>query len=106
MKEFLVYTGLRIALFAATLGVVLGIWLLVAGTADVFFSVIIAFVVSGIGSYVLLNGPRERFAQRVDERARRAASRFEEMRAKEDEEDFEPPSDRTAADRTASDRDA
>ena len=67
MKEFLVYTGLRIALFAATLGVVLGIWLLVAGTADVFFSVIIAFVVSGIGSYVLLNGPRERFAQRVDD---------------------------------------
>lgn len=86
MKEFLVYTVLRLLLFGATLGVVLGIWLLVVGDADVVIAIIIAFIVSGIGSYVLLNGPRERFAQRVDERARRAASRFEEMRAKEDDD--------------------
>lgn len=86
VKEFLVYTALRLLLFAATLGVVIGIWLLVAGNANITLSVIIAFVVSGVGSYALLNGPRERFAQRVDERARRATARFEEMRAKEDDD--------------------
>ena len=34
VKEFAVYTGLRIVLFLASLGVVSGIWLLVAGEAN------------------------------------------------------------------------
>ena len=84
MKEFVVYTGLRILLFLASLGVVLGVWVLVAGQANLLAAFVIAFVVSGIGSYYLLNGPREALAQRVDARARAASSRFEEMRARED----------------------
>ncbi|MBZ5734806.1 DUF4229 domain-containing protein [Nocardioides sp. TRM66260-LWL] len=84
MKEFLVYTALRIVMFAATLGIVLGVWQLIAGEVVLFWAVLAAFVLSGIGSYYLLNTPRERFAQRVDERARRAAARFEELKAKED----------------------
>jgi len=84
VKEFVVYTGLRILLFLATLGVVLGAWVLVAGEANVFLSVIIAFVVSGIGSYYLLGRPRAAFATRVEARAERATAAFEERRAKED----------------------
>lgn len=84
VKEFVVYTGLRILLFLASLGVVLGVWVLVAGRANLLAAFVIAFVVSGIGSYFLLNGPREALAQRVDARARAASSKFEELRARED----------------------
>jgi hypothetical protein len=84
VKEFLVYTGLRILLFLASLGVVLGLWVLIAGEANLLAGFVIALLISGIGSYVLLNGPREALARRVDERARLATSRFEEMKSKED----------------------
>ena len=41
-------------------------------------------MVSGIGSYFLLNRQREAFAQRVEVRAERATKAFEQLRAKED----------------------
>jgi uncharacterized membrane protein len=84
VKEFVVYTGLRVLLFLASFGVVMGVWVLVAGEAPVVWALVIAFVVSGIGSYYLLDRQREAFARRVDERATRASSRLEEMRSKED----------------------
>jgi uncharacterized membrane protein len=84
VREFAVYTGLRVVLFLATLGVVIGAWVLVAGEANLFFSVIIAFVVSGIGSYFLLERQRAAFADRVETRAERATAAFEERRARED----------------------
>jgi hypothetical protein len=86
VKEFVVYTGLRILLFLASLGVVLGLWVLVSGEANLIAGFVLAFVISGIGSFFLLNGPREALAQRVDARARAASARFEEMKAKEDAE--------------------
>ena len=63
---------------------VLGIWLAVADEVPLLWVLVIAFVVSGVASYFLLNRPRERFAQRVDERARRASAAFEERKARED----------------------
>jgi len=84
VKEFLVYTALRILLFLAALGVVLGLWVLVAGEANLLAGFVIAMLISGVGSYVLLNGPREALARKVDERARAATSRFEEMKSRED----------------------
>ena len=84
VKEFVVYTGLRVLLFLASLGIVAGIWQLVAGEVAILWVLVIAFVVSGIGSYYLLNRQREAFAQRVDERAHRAASKLDEMRSRED----------------------
>ena len=80
MKEFRVYTGLRILLFLAALGVVLGLWVLIAGEANLLAGFVIALLISGVGSYVLLNGPREALARKVDERARAAASRLEETK--------------------------
>ena len=84
MKEFWIYTGLRIALFLACLVVVVGIWLLVTDSAPVLWAVVIAFVLSGLGSYFLLNRQREAFAQRVDERARRMSVKFDEIKSRED----------------------
>ena len=84
MREFVVYTALRLLMFAATFGIVLGVWLAVAGTASIFACVAIAFVVSGIGSYFLLNSQREAFARRVEVRAERATKAFDERRARED----------------------
>jgi len=84
VKEFVVYTGLRIVLFLATLGVVLGAWVLLADEANLLVSVVIAFVVSGVGSYFLLERQRSAFATRVEARAERATAAFEERRARED----------------------
>lgn len=84
MKEFWVYTGLRVALFAAALLLVGGVWMMVADQVPVLWVVVIAFVLSGVGSYFVLNRQRDAFARRVDARAARMAARFEEMRTKED----------------------
>jgi len=85
VKDFVVYTALRALLFVATLAIVAGIWLAVAGNSiNWFLALLIALVVSGGASFFLLNGQRVRFAQRVEERAARAAARFEANRAKED----------------------
>jgi hypothetical protein len=84
VKEFLIYTALRLLLFAATAAVVFGIWLAVAGSANVMWVLIVALIVSGIASYTLLGRQRTALAQHVDARARRASAKFEEMKAKED----------------------
>lgn len=80
----MVYTALRIALFLGSLALVFAVWWLVDGSVPVLWAVVVAFVISGLGSLYLLNGPREAFARTVEARASRAATRFEEMRTKED----------------------
>ena len=87
MKEFWVYTGLRVLLFLASLGIVVGVWFMIAGEVPVAWAVIVAFLMSGVGSYFVLNVQRARFAQRVERRAERMTSKIEEMRAKEDADD-------------------
>ena len=68
------------------MAVVGGIWLAVAGRANVMWVLIIALVISGLASYFLLGRQRTALAQHVDDRARRATAKFEEMNAKEDVE--------------------
>ena len=87
VKEFWVYTGLRLLLFAGSLGLVIGVWFLFADTVPILWSVVIAFLLSGIGSYFLLNRQREAFARRVETRAERMTAKIEEMRSKEDVDD-------------------
>jgi protein-S-isoprenylcysteine O-methyltransferase Ste14 len=86
VKEFVVYTALRLLLFLASLAVVVGVWMLLADSVPVVWAVVVAFALSGVGSYFLLNRQRTAFARRVQQRAERAQARFEEMRAKEDED--------------------
>ena len=87
MKEFVVYTLLRIVLFLASLGVVIGVMaLLFDGRFHLFWAVVLAFLVSGIASYFILERQREAFARRVESRAAKAAAAFEERKAREDQE--------------------
>ncbi len=84
MKEFWIYTGLRVALFLGSLAIVSGIWAAATGEVPILWAVVLAFLISGIGSYYLLARQREAFAQRVERRAQRATAKIEEMRSKED----------------------
>lgn len=87
MKEFVVYTALRIVLFLASFGVVVGVMALVLdGQVPLFWAVVLAFLISGVASYYLLNRQREAFARRVETRASRAAAAFEERKAREDQD--------------------
>ncbi len=84
VKEFWIYTGLRLLLFAASFGIVVGLWFLVSDEVPILAALIIALLLSGVGSYFLLGIPRERLARRVQTRAERMTSKMEEMKSKED----------------------
>jgi hypothetical protein len=84
VKEFVIYTALRLLMFVATAALVFGIWLAVAGHAPIMWVLLIALVVSGALSYVVLKRQRTALARHVDARARRASENFEKIRAKED----------------------
>ena len=83
MKDFLVYTVARLGLLVASFLVIGGIFR-AFGWDNLLVILILSACVSAVASYYLLQGPRARFAARVDSRASRVAQRFEESRAKED----------------------
>ncbi len=87
MKEFVVYTVLRIVLFLASFGVVVGVMALAfGGRYNLFWAIVLAFLVSGVASYFILDRQREAFARRVQARAARASAAFDERKAREDED--------------------
>lgn len=90
MKDFVVYNVLRLGLFLLTWGAVTGAWLLITDKAALGLTFIIALVLSGIGSYWVLAGPRERLARHVEARAGRMTTAFEERRSREDDDDPDP----------------
>ena len=87
MKEFAIYTALRLAIFVgcyAALG-----WLYVGifgKTGALVWPFLAAIVVSSLLSLKFLAPQRERFASVVQARAERASARFEERRAREDQD--------------------
>ncbi len=98
MKDFLVYTAMRLVLFVGALLIVGGIWALVTGDTQVpaLAVLLIALLISGVASLVLLNPQREAFARRVEQRAGTAVKNFESRRAKEDGVDPSTGSDATS----------
>lgn len=86
MREFVLYTAARFGIFGVTYAVVLlMVWLVDRnGPLPVLWPLILAAVLSTLLSAYLLRDLRERFAQRVTERADRMSTRFEEIRARED----------------------
>jgi hypothetical protein len=84
VKEFWTYTGLRLVIFAASVAIVFGVWIAVAGSVSIMWVLVVGLLVSGIASYFLLGRQRSALATHVDTRAHRAAARFDKMRAKED----------------------
>jgi hypothetical protein len=85
VKQFVVYTLGRVGLFAASAAILIGVFRLL-GYSTLLLPLVLAAVVSGVASYYLLQGPRKEFAARVDARARAASRRFEQSRAKEDQD--------------------
>ncbi len=83
MKEFWVYTLLRLGLFIGSFAIVFGIWF-IFDDVPVLWVVVIAFIVSGVGSYFILERQREEFAAKVETRAAKASQKLEEQRSKED----------------------
>ncbi|TYL54802.1 DUF4229 domain-containing protein [Nocardioides sp. BGMRC 2183] len=86
MKDFWIYTAMRFGLFLGAFAVVFGIWFAIAGSVPVVWAIVIAFLISGLASFVLLNEQRSRFAQKVETRAGKVNERYEAARAKEDED--------------------
>jgi hypothetical protein len=86
VKDFAVYTLARIGLFVASFAIIAGAWMLATGSdqVPVLWPLLLAAVVSAVASYYLLQGPRSRFAARVEARAAAASRRFEQARTKED----------------------
>ncbi len=84
VKEFVIYTALRLGLFVASLVVVVGVRMLLADSVPILWPLVIALVMSGVASYFLLNRQRAAFARRVEQRADRMQERFEQMKSRED----------------------
>lgn len=87
MKEFAIYTGLRLGMFVLCY-VVLGLlYLEVFGRTGVLvWPFLVAVAVSSLLSLKFLAPQRARFAAVVQARAERATARFEEIRSKEDQD--------------------
>jgi Protein of unknown function (DUF4229) len=86
VKEFWIYTGLRVLLFLASFGIVIGVWFLLADEVPILPALIIALLISGVGSYFLLSHPREQLARRVQTRAEQMTAKMDEMKSKEDQD--------------------
>jgi len=84
MKEFWLYTLLRIGIFLTWLVTVIGVWALIGDSVPIMWAVVIAFALSGDTSFFLLARQREALARRVEVRAQRMTTAFEEHKAKED----------------------
>lgn len=88
MREFLLYTAARFGIFGAVYAVVLlAVWLVDRnGPLPVLWPLILAAIASTFLSAYLLRDLRDRFAARIHERSEAMSARFEEMRAREDED--------------------
>lgn len=83
MKNFAVYTLLRLLLFAACFGV---LWLPLHTRLAIFPILLIALLLSSILAIFVLRGARDRLAGTVAERADRMSARIEQSRRAEDED--------------------
>ena len=84
VKEFWIYTLARLALFLVTWAALTGAAALLVGEPYPVATLLLAFLISGVGSYYVLRGPRDALARKVEGRASRASARYEEMRSRED----------------------
>lgn len=84
MKEFAVYTLLRLSLFVSTYAVFGGLGVLLFGESSLLLTFLLAAVVSAALSWRLLRRQREALAAKVQGRAEAASAKFEERRSRED----------------------
>ncbi|GAA4223708.1 hypothetical protein GCM10022254_01490 [Actinomadura meridiana] len=78
MRSIVLYTGARLTIFVVTAGV------LALFGARGFLLLLLALLISGVVSYVLLSGQRDRMSSAVAHGARAGRERFEKSVTKED----------------------
>ena len=83
MKEFAIYTGLRLALFAACFAV---LWFALNNWLTLFPLLLVALIVSSILSIFVLRAARDRLAGTIEQRAGRISDRIERSRRAEDDD--------------------
>jgi hypothetical protein len=83
MKEFAIYTGLRLALFVVSFGI---LYLAFHNWLSVWPIALVALLVTSILSLFVLRSARERLAGKIEARAERMTSRIEASRTAEDED--------------------
>jgi Protein of unknown function (DUF4229) len=81
MREFAIYTGLRLVLFAGAFGL---LWVLLHNQLTVFPILLIALMISSIASIFVLRAARDRLAGTIEDRATRITRRLDESRRAED----------------------
>ncbi|HNA99485.1 MAG TPA: DUF4229 domain-containing protein [Marmoricola sp.] len=85
MKEVLIYSAARLGLFLACYALMAGVWAIFNGTEGILFvPAVAALILSMLLSFRVLRKQREVLAARVQARAERASSKFDELKSKED----------------------
>lgn len=84
MKEFWIYTAMRLGLFLGAFAIVFAIWSVLDSTVELLWVMVIAFVISGVLSFVMLDRQRAAFAVKVE---KRVEGRLDASRTKEDDLD-------------------
>jgi CHASE1-domain containing sensor protein len=83
MRDFAIYTGLRVVLFAAAFGL---FWLVLHNQLSIFPILLLALMASAIASIFVLRSARDRLAGTIEDRAKRISRKIEESRRAEDGE--------------------
>ncbi|GAA1606301.1 hypothetical protein GCM10009789_70570 [Kribbella sancticallisti] len=83
MKEFAIYTGLRLVLFAACFAV---LWFALNNWLTIFPVLLVALIVSSILSIFVLRAARDRLAGTIEQRAARITSKLDASRRAEDDD--------------------
>jgi membrane protein implicated in regulation of membrane protease activity len=83
MKEFAIYTGLRLALFLISFGI---LWVALQSWLSIWPIALLALVITSILSLFVLRSARDRLATTIESRADRMTSRIESARRAEDDD--------------------
>jgi uncharacterized protein (DUF983 family) len=83
MKEFGIYTGLRLVLFAVSFGI---LWVALHTWLAVWPLLFLALIITSILSIFVLRAARDRLAGSIEARAGRISSRIEAARSAEDDD--------------------
>ncbi|WBQ06213.1 DUF4229 domain-containing protein [Kribbella sp. CA-293567] len=83
MKEFAIYTGLRLALFLVSFGI---LWVALHSWLTIWPLLLLALVITSILSLFVLRTARERLAATLEARATRMTDRMEASRSAEDKD--------------------
>ncbi|UUW88740.1 DUF4229 domain-containing protein [Pimelobacter simplex] len=84
MKEFWIYAALRAGLFVGAFCIAFGAWFMIDENVNLLLVLVIAFLASGVASYIVLARQRNALAVKVEQHAGRMTEKYEEMRSKED----------------------